>query len=294
MKEKDIAEKQLEAYEDVYADIINVLLFQEETEIDELEIAVTQTTYDASNRLHAMERDLAKYWKRGNIRLAFIGIENQTTIDKNMPLRIIGYDGAAYRAQLLDKKQKIHYPVVTLVLYFGYKKRWNKPLNLKACLDIPKKLLPYVNDYRINVFEIAYLSDEKVALFKSDFRIIADYFVQMRKNNNYVPTDILMKHAYETMKLLSVLTKDKRFVKVCKQEEEMTMCEVLDRIEARGFKRGEKHGEKRGEKRGKKQGRIEMLKELVEDGILSMEEAAKRINMSEESFYKKVYKNVLS
>lgn len=34
-----------------------------------------------------------------------------------------------------------------------------------------------VNDYRINLFEIAYLSNEQVNLFKSDFRIVADYFV---------------------------------------------------------------------------------------------------------------------
>ena len=33
------------------------------------------------------------------------------------------------------------------------------------------------------------------------------------------------------------------------------MCEFLDSIEARGFKKGEKRGEKRGEKNGEKRGR---------------------------------------
>ena len=33
-----------------------------------------------------------------------------------MPLRIINYDGVAYRSQLLDKKIKEKYPVITLVL----------------------------------------------------------------------------------------------------------------------------------------------------------------------------------
>ena len=90
-----------------------------------------------------------------------------------------------------------------------------------------------------------------------------------------------MVHTYETMQLLTALTKDKRFVEVCENKKEggATMCEVLDRIESRGFKRGEKRGEKRG--------RFAALKELVEDGILTAEEAARRLNMSEESFRRK-------
>lgn len=48
------------------------------------------------------------------------------------------------------------------------------------------------------------------------------------------------------------------------------MCEVLDRIEARGEKRG----------------RYNILKELVEEGILTIEEAAKRVNMTQEKFSK--------
>ncbi len=282
MKEKDLAEKQLMAYEDVYADILNVLLFHGERLIlqENLETAATQSTYVSQKELRGQERDLAKYWRKQNIRIAFIGMENQTAVKKNMPLRIIGYDGAMYRTQLLKEGQKIWYPVITIVLYFGYKRRWKAPKRLVECLQVPRELLPYVNDYRINLFEVAFLEEEQVAMFQSDFRIIADYFVQMRKRRNYVPSNIPMKHSYETLKLLSVLAKDVRFVRVYEKGKEggLTMCEVLDRIEARGFKRGEKRGEKRG--------RYNVLKELVEEGILTVEEAAKRINMSQDKFSK--------
>ena len=64
--------------------------------------------------------------------------------------------------------------MVTLVLYFGHKTHWNKPLSLKERLDIPPKLEPFVSDYKINLFEIAYLTHEQVKLFHSDFRIVAD------------------------------------------------------------------------------------------------------------------------
>ncbi len=42
----------------------------------------------------------------------------------------------------------------------------------------------------------------------------------------------------------------------------------------------------RGKKRGEKRGRYNVLKELVEEGILTVEEAAKRINMSQDKFSK--------
>lgn len=274
MKEKDLAEKQLEAYEDVYADIVNVLLFQGRQLVwqEQLEASMTQSSYVSEEELRGQERDLAKYWRNHNIRIAFIGVENQTKIQRNMPIRVIGYDGAAYRSQLLEKGQKILYPVITIVLYFGYKRRWRAPKNLFGCLEVPSELLPYVNDYHINLFEVAFLEEEQVAMFQSDFRIIADYFVQMRKTRNYIPNNILMKHSYATLKLLSVLAKDGRFVNVCKKGKEggLTMCEVLDRIEARGEKRG----------------RYNILKELVEEGILTIEEAAKRVNMTQEKFSK--------
>ena len=73
--------------------------------------------------------------------------EYQTHPDPDMPLRVIGYDGAEYRAQLNDKS---HYPVITLVLYFGYEKHWGQPLSLKACMDIPPELYKYVKDYKVN------------------------------------------------------------------------------------------------------------------------------------------------
>ena len=118
--------------------------------------------------------------------------------------------------------------------------RINKPLTLHGCLDIPEELKPYVNDYKINLFEIAYLTEEQVSLFKSDFRIVADYFVQMRKNNSYVAKPETIKHVHELLELMSVLTNDQRFVDVYNAmgKEAASMCEVLDQIEKKGIEKG--------------------------------------------------------
>ena len=139
MAENDVTEKILEAYNDVFADIVNVLLFHGDRVIapDELEDQAPRAYYKADGKIRELERDVAKRWKKGNIRVTCIGLENQTRADPDMPLRVIGYDGAEYRAQLAEHPAGSRYPVVTLVLYFGHKKHWDKSLSLKERLDIP-------------------------------------------------------------------------------------------------------------------------------------------------------------
>lgn len=80
-----------------------------------------------------------KRWKCGNLRLACIGVENQTSSDPDMPLRVIAYDGMEYRAQLLGKEsvRDNRYPVITIVLYFGHRTPWTDSISLKDRLNIP-------------------------------------------------------------------------------------------------------------------------------------------------------------
>lgn len=259
MAEKDATQKILESYNDVFADIVNVLLFngREVLKPEELVDQAPRAAYKADDKIHEIERDVAKRWIKQNIRIACVGLENQTDIDPDMPFRVIGYDGAEYRYELSAKTPdgkkylKDRYPVVTLVLYFGHKKRWDQPLNLLGCLDVPEEFKPYVNDYKINLFEIAYLTDEQVNLFKSDFRVVADYFVQMRKNNNYKADPRDLDHMRETMQLLSAMTHDHRYEEACNNLEEgapKNMCEVLDRIERNGEIKGIALGEEKANK----------------------------------------------
>ena len=166
-----------------------------------------------------------------------------------MVLRVYGYDGAEYRTQLLKENQKnSRYPVVTLVLYFGYKKHWDSPLRLHEAVDIPEFFKPYVSDVKINVFEIAYLTDEQIGYFHCDFKVVADYFAQKQRNGDYVPNREQLNHVEAVLQLLSVMTGDSRFEDVLNQEDGSeggvkNMCDVLDRVEARGIAIGEKKGE---------------------------------------------------
>lgn len=272
MAEKDITEKNLEALNDVFADIVNVLLFKGEQVINEkdLEADTTKSMFKADGKIHEQERDVSKFWKNGEIRISILGIENQTAQDSDMPLRVISYDGASYKQQLLDKNQKKRYPVATLVLYFGTEEKWSKAKHLYDCFEVPEKLKPFLNDYKINVFNIAFLSPKTIAMFKSDFKIIAEYFRAKRLNQKYKGSKEKLKHANETLKMFSALTGDDSFEKVYNEgnfkKGGITMCDVVERIRNDGRTEGRIEG------RTEEQERIIM--NLIESNAGTIEQIA--------------------
>ena len=296
MGEKDIAEKTLEAYNEVFADIVNVLLFHGEQIIrpEDLVDQTSRSMYKADDRIREVERDVAKRWVKNNIRIACIGLENQTKADPYISLRVMGYDGVEYRNQLRDmKKDKKPGPVVTLVLYFGYKGHWNAPLSIHEALEIPEELKPYVSDVRVNLFEIAYLSWEQVNLFRSDFREVARYFVQMRENGEYCPSDNELAHIESVLQLLNVMDKDHRFEtmineKTAREKEVRTMSEWLTRVinenQAIGRAEGRAEGLAEGRAEGEMTGAVKALADLVRKNVITLKEAAEQAGMSEAAF----------
>ena len=76
---KKVQEKILEDYNDVFADIINGLVFKGEQRIlpESLKNAQVHSQYKAEDgKVHELERDVIKYWKEKEVELAICGIEN--------------------------------------------------------------------------------------------------------------------------------------------------------------------------------------------------------------------------
>ena len=94
MHEKDITEKTLEAFADVFSDIVNVLLFNGEERIDPAALvdALPRSVYKADGKIHEQERDTAKYIDVGGMHIALVGLENQSAAQKEMPIRCLSYD----------------------------------------------------------------------------------------------------------------------------------------------------------------------------------------------------------
>ena len=260
MNGKDITQKMLERYNDVFADIVNVLLFNGKRIVDE--DALIDTPVDSAlkidGEIHSQDRDVAKYWKNSQINIALFGLENQTVPDKLMPMRVIGYDGAEYKKQVLEENRyKKKYPVITLVLYMGYDRNWKYSNSLLDLLEVDENLKPYVSDYKINIFEIAFLDREKINLFKSDFRMLADYLYQMRTTNTYRGDESDIKHVDEILMLMSAMSGFKNvenIIKVAHERKVSNMKGFFELAEEKGLEKGIKLGRNEGIELGRTEG----------------------------------------
>ena len=95
---------------------------------------------------------------------------------------------------------------------------------IKGLMKIPKELEDYINDYEMKIFEIAWLSEAEIDRFHSDFKVVANFFVQKRKNKNYIPDDPTeIRHIDEVLKLLQVMTGDERYLTIFQERR----CEIF-------------------------------------------------------------------
>lgn len=277
MGEKDIVEKTLFDYPDVVADVMNVLLFngRKIMKPEEIVDVNVHSQYKIGEELHEETRDNLKGWRKNGKILAFIGTEQQTEDEKEEPIRIFGYDGAVYLGQVVRRRENnrkrrkkhlkaapAHYvPVVTIVLHYG-RRRWRHSTHLKELLEIPAELDPYVSDYVMNpAYDIPWLTEEQVQMFESDFRIVADYFVQMQKHHRYEPSVKEIMHVDAVLKQMTVLTKtewrNEVIEEMKKEGKEITMVSAYAEVEKRGLEKGIEKGLQQGRAEGVIKGRAE-------------------------------------
>ena len=250
MKEKDITEKKLLSYNDVFADVINGTIFEgrEIVKSEELTDANPVTQFKDDKNTHREQiRDVAKLWEKKGVIFSFIGIENQTSLDRDMILRVISYDGATYKNQIGNEQI---YPVFTIVIYWG-KNEWKAPTTLKERIECSEEILDIVSDYKFKLIDMARLSDEEIGKFRDDFKFIAGI---LSKKRDYRPHNVDVKHPEEVLDLLDAVLGDDRFkqmkseiVRIKTEGREVDMCEFLDELEKRGMEKGIEQGMEKGE-----------------------------------------------
>lgn len=146
-------------------------------------------------------------------------------------------------------------PVITIVLNFS-NQRWGGVQALRDLMgEIPKELGPYSQDYWIHVFDIAFLSDDVIASFRSDFRVVAQFFKNRRLGRPALSDNKVLDYPAEIAEFLAVFTGDNRYRSlkpaaeaVRQRGESMAICWVAQELIEQGEKQGEERGEERGEK----------------------------------------------
>ena len=108
-----------------------------------------------------------------------------------------------------------------------------------------------------------------VSCFRSDFKVVANFFVQKRKLKDYIPDDPTeIKHVDEVLKLLQVMTGDERYQTIFQKEKGVhSMCDVAERLEKMGMEKGMEIGKNTGIHEEK----IRVYKKLLEKGFSEQE-----------------------
>ena len=113
------------------------------------------------------------------------------------------------------------------------------------------------------------MTEEQISCFRSDFKIVANFFVQKRKNKDYIPDDPTeIKHIDEVLKLLQVMTGDEHYKEVIRKKKGVrSMCDVAERLEKMGIAKGIEIGKSEGIIEGK----MQVYKNLLERGFSEKE-----------------------
>ena len=183
-----------------------------------------------------------------------IGIEHQSTFDKNMIFRILNYDATTYINQVESKKEV--YPVGSFVFYTG-DEEWNLPETLKS---IPSEMEPNINDWRLPVVDLKTMDARKLMnrRLRNVVEISQSMFVGSYdglRENRKIETESFMMAA--TFTCTNIRRED------LPEGDEINMCKAMDQL----FQRFENQGIEKGETIGIEKNLKELLK--VKLGTLS-------------------------
>lgn len=282
MGELDLREKNLFAIDTIFAALLNAFLIPKGAQPirpEDITDAPTEIVTLVRGGVVHRFRDIFKCVRdRLSIGLAFLGLENQTHFDKDMPMRIMAYDALSYCRQFetLKPGEKL-LPVVTFVLYFGYDKCWNGPRTLSECFEVPEQLKPFFCDYSIHVIELAWLTDEEIERLTGDLKTLARCLRSFREHNFEDDFDDTIEHPDAVLRLLEKITGESSFKKMRQtysEKENLRMCEIFEAMrnnykmigKEEGLREGKKEGKEEGLKKGLKKGKEEGLREGLREG----------------------------
>lgn len=112
-------------------------------------------------------RDIIKV-SEGKI-CCLLGIENQSSVDYTMPVRIFFYDALTYYEQVKREgfRSQQLLPVLSLVLYFG-ERPWTGPVDLLSMMPNRVKDHLLFQNYRMNLIDVRRMDENRIGELPSE------------------------------------------------------------------------------------------------------------------------------
>ena len=154
-----------------------------------------------------------------------IGVEHQSTFDKNMIFRILNYDATTYINQVESKKEV--YPVGNFVFYTG-DEEWKLPETLKETLkSIPSEMEPYINDWKLPVVDLKTMDARKLMnrrlrdVVEISQSVFAGSYDGLRENRKIETESFMMA---TTFTCTNIRRED------LPEGDEINMCKAMDQL----------------------------------------------------------------
>ena len=179
-----------------------------------------------------------------------IGVEHQSTLDKNMIIRILNYDAQLYINQV--ERGKEVYPVGTFVFYTG-DKEWTYPKSLKESLKVPPEMEEYINDWKLPVLELKKM-DPQILKSKRLKEVVEISQSMLEGDYEKLRTNRMI--SVENYKMASILIHTDIKEEDLPEGDEINMCKAMDQL----FQRFENQGIEKGEAIGIEKTLKEQLK----------------------------------
>ena len=186
-----------------------------------------------------------------------IGVEHQSTLDKNMIIRILNYDAQLYINQVESGKEVR--PVGSFVFYTG-DKEWTYPKSLKESLKVPPEMEEYINDWKLPVLELQNM-DPQILKSKRLKEVVEISQSMLEGDYEKLRTNRMI--SVENYKIASILTHTDIKEEDLPEGNKINMCKAMDQL----FQRFENQGIEKGETIGIEKNLKELLK--VKLGTLS-------------------------
>lgn len=211
-------------------------------------------------------------------------LEHQSTINPNMPLRFLLYAGRAYE-QLVDTASRYKTKLVkipTPEFYLFYNGKQNLPSEDKMYLSDAFLKTPGENSMELTVTMININADKRHRILEK-CRPLYEYSLFIDMVRTYEKEDDGMKKAIEECIKNSILAE---YLK--RKGSEVRNMLVAEYSYEEDIKVKQEEARQEGLSQGMEQGGIKTLYDLVCDGIMTVEDAAARKNLTPEEFKEKL------
>ena len=305
MGQKDLYESDFYEDKSRFADAFNGVLFngKEVMKPEELENEDSvMVSFRDENTGKKVICDKIRKWKGKYV--SIVVMENQSYVDYRMVLRVMEAEVMGYNMQRkeindknrekgiklsgdeypsgIKKGQKL-IPMITLVVYVGRTKLWDGARSLYEMLEIDEELKPFVNDFKLNLFD--YHEWKNFDKFRTANRQLFEALScgsdkkKMKEvlhgNLEYGRLDM------ETAKAIKGILGIKFDLKTVKSMDEngrevYNMCKAFDDHK----EEGRREGRREGKAEGKKQALKRVVKTVMKNQKITFEAAVEMLEIS--------------